>query len=103
MTGSVLSATLPGCVKTVSVPVEKPIPVAVKVDDPPPAELLRCAQRPAPFAKGVAAQIPPEARAKLIELARDAGMNADQLDRLINWNAPGSCPVSSVVMAAPTP
>jgi len=103
MIGSALSATLQGCVKTVTAPVEKPVPVAIKVEDIPPAELLRCAQRPSPFAKGSAAQIPPEARAKLVELARDAGMNADQLDRLINWNSPGSCAAPSVVIAAPAP
>jgi hypothetical protein len=102
MIGSALSATLPGCVKTVTAPVEKPVPVAIKIEDVPPAELLRCAQRPSPFAKGTAAQIPDAARAKLVELARDAGMNADQLDRLINWSVPGTCPAAPV-MAAPAP
>lgn len=103
MIGSALSATLPGCVKTVTIPVEKPIPVAIKVEDMPPAELLRCAERPSPFAKGIAAQIPSDARAKLVELARDSGMNADQLDRLINWNSPGTCPAPSVVIGTPSP
>lgn len=74
--------------------IEKPVPVAVPVKDKPPAELLRCAERPegVPEDKTLIAQIPTRVRAGIIRMARALGSNADQLDRLINWSAPGSCP-----------
>jgi len=70
-----------------------PPPVAVKVKDTPPAELLRCADRPAglPEDPALVAQIPTKIRAGIIRLAKAFGANAAQLDRLIDWNAPGSC------------
>ena len=69
------------------------MPVAVPVKDTPPAELLRCADRPAglPEDDDVVAQIPTRARAGIIRLARAFGANASQLDRLIEWAAPGTC------------
>jgi hypothetical protein len=65
----------------------------VKVKDTPPAELLRCADRPAglPEDSALVAQIPTKIRAGIIRLAKAFGANAAQLDRLIDWNAPGSC------------
>ncbi|MFN3675411.1 MAG: hypothetical protein ACK4TC_05475 [Sphingomonas pseudosanguinis] len=38
------------------------------------------------------ATIPATWRAGFIRLARAAGINADRMDRLANWIAPGSCP-----------
>ena len=69
------------------------MPVAVKVKDTPPAELLRCADRPAglPEDPALVAQIPTRIRAGIIRLARAFGANAAQLDRLIAWAAPGTC------------
>lgn len=70
------------------------MPVAVPVKDTPPAELLRCADRPEglPEDKDLVAQIPTRARAGIIRLARAFAGNADRNDRLVNWNVPGSCP-----------
>jgi len=76
------------------VPVDRPVPVAVPVSDTPPAELTRCAERPAglPEDKDLLARIPDGVRAGIIRMARAFAGNASQLDRLVNWNAPGTCP-----------
>jgi len=72
----------------------KPVPVAVPVKDPAPAELTRCAERPQglPESKAMLAQIPTPVRAAIIRIARAFAANAAQLDRLIDWGAPGTCP-----------
>lgn len=69
------------------------MPVAVAVKDTPPAELLRCPERPEglPEDPATIAQIPTKIRAGIIRLAKAFGANANQLDRLIDWNAPGTC------------
>jgi len=95
MSGLLLSTALPGCAhRIVEVPVEKQVPVAVPVKDPAPAELIRCADRPQglPESKDMLAQIPSPVRAAIIRIARAFAANAAQLDRLINWEAPGTCP-----------
>lgn len=95
MSGLLLSTALPGCVRQpVEVPVERPVPIAVEVDRTPPAELTRCAARPdgLPEDKALLAQIPTPVRAAIIRMARAFSANASQLDRLINWNVPASCP-----------
>lgn len=96
LTGLLLSTALPACalLPIKHVEVEKPVPVAVPIKDTPPAELLRCAERPegVPEDKTLIAQIPTRARAGIIRMARALGANADQLDRLVNWNSPGTCP-----------
>lgn len=95
MASGLLALTiLPGCTRTVELPVNRPVPVAVKVDDRPPAELTRCANRSARLAEdpGSWAVLPPRVRESMIAFARAFGANADQLDRLVNWNVPGSCP-----------
>lgn len=86
--------TLPGCTKTVELPVDRPVPIAVKVDDKPAAELTRCADRRARLPDDAAswAVLPPRLRDALIAFAKAYRANADQLDRLINWNVPDSCP-----------
>ncbi|WP_241656439.1 hypothetical protein [Sphingomonas oligophenolica] len=63
------------------------------VKDRPPAELTRCAERPEglPEDPALIAQIPNKVRAGIIRLAKAFGANAAQLDRLIDWNAPGTC------------
>jgi hypothetical protein len=74
--------------------VPQPVPVVVKVKDTPPAELTRCADRPAglPEDPVLIAQIPTSIRAGIIRLARAFSANASQLDRLVNWTASGACP-----------
>ncbi|WP_018250781.1 hypothetical protein [Sphingomonas melonis] len=88
---------MPGCaLRRADVASAAPPPVAVKVEPPrPPAELLACADRPAglPEDPDLIAQIPTRLRAAIIRLARAFGANADRQDRLIDWHAPGSCPV----------
>ena len=72
-----------------------PQPVAVKVEPSrPPADLLACADRPAglPEDASLIAQIPTAIRAGIIRLARAFATNADRLDRLTEWHAPGTCP-----------
>ena len=98
MSGLLLSTALPGCAhQPVEVAVPQPVPVAVKVKDTPPAELTRCADRPAglPEDPVLIAQIPTSIRAGIIRLARAFAANASQLDRLVNWATPGACPASA--------
>lgn len=66
----------------------------MRIDDTPPPELTRCAVRTARLPDDAAswAVLPPRLRAALIAFARAFGANADQLDRLVNWNTPGACP-----------
>lgn len=75
-------------------PVDRAAPVAVPVKDTPPAELTRCAARPEglPEDPALYATIPTAVRAGIIRLATAFGANAAQLDRLVNWEQPGSCP-----------
>lgn len=84
----------PGCVpRPADLPA--PSPIAIKVDPPrPPAELTACADRPdgLPEDPDLIAQIPTRLRAAIIRLARAFNGNADRLDRLTNWTAPGACP-----------
>lgn len=89
--GLLLSTALPGCMRPPPVKVEVPVAAPVKVT--PPAELLRCAHRPEglPEDGSLVAQIPTRARAGIIRLARAFGANASQLDRLIDFVAPGTC------------
>lgn len=74
--------------------VDKPVPVAVVVKQTPPAELTRCAVRPdgLPEDDTSLAKIPTQVRAGIIRLARAFAASASQLDRLINWTVPGTCP-----------
>lgn len=83
-----------GCTRPrIDLPVEKPIAVAVKVEDQPPAELLRCADRSHGLTADSAAWavLPKQKRTELIAFARAHRADADQLDRLVNWVAPGTC------------
>lgn len=92
--GLLLSTLAQGCSHpAVELPVDKPVPVAVAVKDPPPSDLLACAQRPAGLPVDQVATIPAVTRAALIGVAGALAANAAQLDRLINWIAPGSCPM----------
>lgn len=95
LSGLLLSITLPGCARPRDDrPALAPLPIAVKVEPPrPPAALLACADRPAglPEDPDLIAQIPTRLRAAIIRLARAFGANADRQDRLIDWNAPGTC------------
>ena len=86
---------LPACARRSDAsPAVVSAPIVVKVKDTPPAELLKCAERPAglPEDPSLIAQIPTKIRAGIIRLARAFASNADQADRLVNWNMPGSCP-----------
>ena len=85
----------PGCTRPADAPPASiSTPVAAVVKDTPPAELLACADRPAglPENPSLIAQIPNAVRAGIIRLATAFGRNADRADRLVNWNAPGTCP-----------
>ena len=93
--GLLLSTALPGCARpTDAPPAAVSVPVAVTVKDRPPAELQRCADRPdgLPEDPALIAQIPTKIRAGIIRLPRAFAGNATQLDRLVNWSAPGTCP-----------
>ena len=96
--GLLLSMALPGCARNADLGVEVPVPVAVEVKTMPPAELLRCAERPEglPEDPALIAQIPTSIRAGIIRMATAFGANAQQLDRLVDWNAPGSCTPAGV-------
>ena len=96
MIGSALSMASPGCSRPADFgPAAVSTPVAVVVKNTPPAELLRCAERPAglPEDPSLIAQIPTAIRAGIIRLASAFARNADRADRLVNWTAPGSCAV----------
>ncbi len=67
-----------------------PKPVAVVVKNTPPAELLRCPERPVGFPSSDAV-IAPETRAAIIRLAKAYAMTVAQLERLIDWSAPATC------------
>ena len=85
----------PGCSRPADPrPATVSTPVAIVVKDKPPAELLRCADRPAglPEDPSLIAQIPNAIRAGIIRLASAFARNADRADRLVNWTAPGTCP-----------
>lgn len=92
--GFALLTALPACTRHAEAPpavVSAPIVVTVKAK--PPADLLQCADRPAglPEDPALIAQIPTAIRAGIIRLARAFAGNADRGDRLVNWNAPGTC------------
>lgn len=94
LTGSLLLTILPGCAARRG-DLTPPAPVAVAIEPPrPSADLMTCAERPAALVEdpALAATVPAAWRRGLIGLARAAGVNADRLDRLTNWIAPGSCP-----------
>ena len=94
VSGLLLLTALPGCAHRRADLPPAPAPIAIKVEPPrPPAELLACADRPEglPEDPDLIAQIPTRLRAGIIRLARAFGANADRLDRLIDWNAPGTC------------
>ena len=94
--GFALLTALPACARRGDAPPAAiSTPIVVKVKDTPPAELLHCADRPAglPEDPALIAQIPTKIRAGIIRLARAFAGNADRGDRLVNWNAPGTCPV----------
>jgi hypothetical protein len=91
VTGFALSTALPACARHVETPpAVVSTPIVVKVKDTPPAELLRCADRPEglPEDPALIAQIPTRIRAGIIRLARSFAANADH----INWNTPAACP-----------
>lgn len=97
VSGLLLSTALPGCApRVVEVPVEQPVPVAVPIQRNPPTDLTGCAERPQglPEDPTLIAQIPTAVRAGVIRMARAFAGNASQLDRLVNWHKPGTCPAS---------
>jgi len=90
-TGLLASTTLAGCNSTVQR--TAPQIVAVPVKDTPPADLLVC-PTPAPaFPTNVAATIPAAVRTPLRGLALNYRDLFDRNRRLVNWIAPGTCPV----------
>lgn len=94
--GLLLSTTLPGCARrAVEVPIAAPVPVAVPVKDTPPAELLQCPPAPAGFPLDATAEMPPTVRSATIRVAKALRDTRDRLLRLIEWNAPGTCPAAA--------
>lgn len=92
--GFALLMALPACARHAEAPpAVVSTPIVVKMKETPPAELLRCADRPdgLPEDPSLIAQIPTKIRAGIIRLARAFAGNADRADRLVNWNAPGTC------------
>lgn len=87
--GSLLSTALAGCAHQVARPA--PAAIAVKIEDPPAAELLACPVAPAGFPEDADATMPAGVRSAAIALATAYASAAAQLARLINWNAPGRC------------
>lgn len=89
--GLALSISLQACAHPAA-ELPKSTVVAVKVDDPPPAELTRCPVTPVGFPEDAAASMPPEIRDAAIRLAKAYALTVDQLRRLIAWTAPAACP-----------
>lgn len=85
-----LSTALAGCAHLRADP-PAPIAVAVAVKDLPPAALLACPAAPDGFPADAQATMPPAVRFAAIRLATAYAALRDQLGRLIDWNAPGTC------------
>lgn len=87
-----LSTSLPGCSREAVEPTP-PAPAAIAVDTrtAPPAELLRCPERPEGFPGGETAVIPESVRAALMRLAAAFARNADRHRRLIEWERGEPC------------
>lgn len=90
-TGLLASTTLAGCAKPDIRP-ETHV-VAVPVKDTPSADLLVCPEPAKPFPTDATATIPETVREPLKGLALGYRDLFDRTRRLINWIAPGSCPV----------
>jgi hypothetical protein len=86
-----LLTTLPGCAHRAADPSPAPAIVTVKVKDVAPAELTRCPERPEGFPADATAVVGDPVRAAIIRLAQSYAAVIGQLERLIEWNAPGSC------------
>ncbi|MFT8555389.1 MAG: hypothetical protein ABF697_08790 [Zymomonas mobilis] len=87
LTGSALLTTLSSCTDytRLSAP-----PVAVKVENRPPADLLVCADT-VPAFPAQSATIPVDLRTAIEKLALGYRSNADRLNRLVNWSVPDTC------------
>ena len=90
-----LSIVLLGCATRPSPTPPDEVPIAVKLKETPPPDLLVCAERPV----GLPARpdqpddvIQKTVRAALERIMPAFGRNASQLDRLVNWHRPGACP-----------
>lgn len=86
-----LSTTLPGCAHRAVEILPAPPPVVIRVKDTPPAQLTACPERPAGFPAGAGAVMPAPVRDAVVRLAKAFALNTSRLERLIEWNAPGSC------------
>lgn len=92
--GLLLSMTLPGCgPDRIASPGD--VPIAMKLDETPPADLLVCPAAAPAFPVDAVAKIPPEVRSALMSLAFAYSVVRDQVGRLINWHRPRSCPQRS--------
>jgi hypothetical protein len=79
-----------------------PAAVVVTVKDRPPAELLRCPDRPRRPASTAGGVLPEDKRRALAQLAAAYDQAFDQLVRLIEWNEPGACGAINPAPAPPT-
>lgn len=74
---------------------EKTLVVVDAPADPEPAELMQCALRPAGWAESEWAVMTPATRASAERIMKAFGLNADHLDRKVNFDKPGTCPVDN--------
>lgn len=68
-----------------------PLPVAVKIDNRPSADLLTCAKEAKGLPSDQTAIIPTSMRSGFTDLALSYRSNHDQLNRLVNWFNQGQC------------
>lgn len=66
--------------------------MAVKLEKQPPANLLTCARRPEGLPTDQEGVLTEATRAALIAVAVPFRLNADQIDQLVNFLKPGTCP-----------
>ena len=87
--GGLLLATLSACAQP---PKPQPLPNLVPpAEEQPPPDIMKCAVTPENFPQGSNAELRIEVAKTLIEIAPVYGMMPGQINRLINWIAPGTC------------
>ena len=98
LTIGLLSTALLGCghkpqKPDVSIPDTTVIAVDTSTQRQPPTELLTCSRRPPGFreTEDAVARIKEPERSALNRVVEAFRLNADQLDRFINWEKPGTC------------
>lgn len=80
-----------GCGAKTDARPSSPAAIAVSTHTSPPAELLRCPERPEGFTADAWAVMPDSVREAVIRLAKAFGANAERQERLIAWERPAGC------------